>query len=445
MIKSYIKLAVKVLKRKKFFTFISLFGISFTLMILMLITSFLENELGKHAPLSEKDKMFFLDYVTMHLMVPDTTLKIDSTFLNEQVQYDTTRTYDEPQRSMSRSSYSFHLLDQHLRSVQGVDRYSFYSNGSTYNIFKDGQKLELDGIYTDANYWEVFDFTFLEGKPFSKTDIDNQVQYAILTDKVGKKYFGTTSNIVGQEIVIEKKHYKVVGLIEQPTTNHSAVQAGIFIPYTNLPSYYFADPTALLGPFSAVLVAKNEANKQIVRDDLERIGNQFTMPKPDEYNKLTIDNVTFNEQYADGLMDEDTPQESLTLAKWVLFFLLGLFILLPTLNLININISRILERSSEIGVRKSFGADSTQILLQFVFENIILTFLGGLIGLILALVAIYLLNESQFLPNTYLHLNGKVFFYSILICLGFGILSGIIPAYRMSRLPIATSLKQNAI
>lgn len=445
MIKSYFKLALKVLKRKKFFTFISLFGISFTLMILMLITSFLENELGKHAPLSEKDKMVFLDWVTTKLMVPDTILKIDSTLVDSQLQFDTTRTYDKRQISMSRSSYSYNLLDQHLRNIQGAEKYTFYASGFTYNIFKNGQKMILDGIYSDASYWEVFDFHFLEGGPFTKMDVTNQAQHAIISEKAGREYFGTTTNLVGQEIIVEKKHFKIVGVINQPTTNHDAVQADLFIPLTNMPSYFFDDPTDLMGAFQAVYIAKNESSKKIIKDDLKRISEQYDMPKPEEYNELKIENLTFNEQYANDLMDQDTPKESLSLAKWVLFFLLGLFILLPTLNLININISRILERSSEIGVRKSFGADSSQILLQFVFENIILTFLGGLIGLLLAIVAIYLLNDSQFLPNTYLHLNPKVFFYSFLICLGFGILSGIIPAYRMSKLPIVTSLKQNAI
>lgn len=445
MIKSYIKLALKVLQRKKFFTFISLFGISFTLMILTLLTSFLENELGKHAPLSDKDKMLFLKYVTMRQMVPDTILTIDSTLVNGQLTYDTTQTYDRRQRSMSRSSYSFHLLDQHLRRIQGVENYSFYAPGYIYTLFKNGQKISLDGIYTDGNYWNIFDFTFLEGGPYKTMDVKNQAQYAVITDKTGKEYFGASTNLVGREIIIENKHFKVVGVIQQPTTNHDAIQCNIYIPYTNMPPYVFDDPTELLGPFEAALVAPTEASKQIIRDDLERIGQHFAMPEPEEYNDLTLNNVTFTEQYADDLMDQDTPKESLSLAKWVLFFLLGLFILLPTLNLININISRILERSSEIGVRKSFGANASQILLQFVFENIILTFLGGVIGLVLAFLAIYLINDSQVLPNTYLHINGKVFFYSLLICLGFGILSGIIPAYRMSKLPIAQSLKQNVI
>lgn len=445
MIQSYFKLALKVLKRKKFFTFISLFGISFTLMILMLITSFLENELGKHSPMSDKDKMVFLEYVTIRLMVPDTILKIDSTMLNGQLQYDTTMTYDKNQRSMSRSSYGFPLLDKHLRSVQGVERYTFFAAGETYNIFKNGQKMVFDGIYTDATYWEVFDFNFLEGAAYTPTDVENQAQYAVISDKAAKEYFGTTTGVIGQEIIVERKHFKVVGLIQKPTTNQNAVQADLFIPYTNLPNYVFSDPTELLGQFEAVFVAMDANGKQIIRDDLKRIGEQYLMPKPEEYNELKIDNATFNEGYADSIIDEDTPQISLSYAKWILFFLLGLFILLPTLNLININISRILERSSEIGVRKSFGADSSQILLQFVFENIILTFLGGLIGLLFALLAIYLINDSQVLPNTLLRFNGKVFFYSLFICLGFGILSGVIPAYRMSKLSIADSLKQGAM
>ena len=361
------------------------------------------------------------------------------------MQFDTTRTYDKRQTSMSRSSYSFALLDNHLRSVQGVKQSTFYASGFAYNIFKNGQKIKLESIQTDANYWDVFDFHFLEGSPYTKQDVNNQAQYAIISDKAARVYFGTTNNLLGQEIVVEKKHYKVVGVIKQPTTNHSAVQADLYMPYTNMPSYLFDDPTEFLGPFQAVFVANNESSKKIIRDDLERISEQFVMPKPEEYNELDIEDLTFNEQYADILLYQDTPQESLSLAKWILFFLLGLFILLPTLNLININISRILERSSEIGVRKSFGADSLQLLLQFVFENVILTFIGGLIGLLLAFLAIYWINDSQVLQNTNLEINFKVFLYSVLICLGFGILSGIIPAYRMSKLPIAQSLKQNSI
>ena len=65
-----------------------------------------------------------------------------------------------------------------------------------------------------------------------------------------------------------------------------------------------------------------------------------------------------------------------------------LFMLLPTINLVNINISRIMERSSEIGVRKAFGASSSTIIGQFIVENIFLTLLGGLLGFVLSAVVL---------------------------------------------------------
>src|SRR5205807_5372739 len=82
-----------------------------------------------------------------------------------------------------------------------------------------------------------------------------------------------------------------------------------------------------------------------------------------------------------------------------------LFMLLPTINLVNINISRIMERSSEIGVRKAFGASSGKLVMQFVFENIILTLLGGIIGVIISLIAITFINHSDLIPNIELSMN----------------------------------------
>ena len=128
--------------------------------------------------------------------------------------------------------------------------------------------------------------------------------------------------------------------------------------------------------------------------------------------------------------------------KWTLIGLLSLFVLLPTLNLINLNISRIMERSAEIGVRKSFGATSKDILYQFIFENIILTLIGGVIGFLFALLIINMINSSQILEHSTLMFNYKIFFVSLLICFAFGILSGVIPAYRMSKLAIVNALKQ---
>ena len=118
-----------------------------------------------------------------------------------------------------------------------------------------------------------------------------------------------------------------------------------------------------------------------------------------------------------------------------------LFLLLPTLNLVNINISRIMERSSEIGVRKAFGASGRTLVGQFIIENLVLTFLGCLIGVMLSFGILQILNSTHIIANMQLSINGTVLLYALLICIFFGLLSGVYPAWRMSRLPVVNALK----
>jgi len=103
-------------------------------------------------------------------------------------------------------------------------------------------------------------------------------------------------------------------------------------------------------------------------------------------------------------------------------------------NLVNINMSRIIERSSEIGIRKSFGASSITLVGQFIVENIIVTLIGGLLSLVLAAVILGIVNQSQLLPDMTFTLNFRIFLTSMLIAIFFGFISGVYPAYKMSRL-----------
>jgi len=154
---------------------------------------------------------------------------------------------------------------------------------------------------------------------------------------------------------------------------------------------------------------------------------------------------TYNEMYAQNLYDDDDPTKSLSIMKWILFGLLAFFIILPTLNLINLNVSRIMERSSEIGVRKAFGAHQGNIIFQFIIENIIQTILGGLIGLGIAIALMKFINSSGFLGTNTMIFNTKFFIYSFILTIVFGVVSGFLPAYRMSKLNIVNALKENKL
>jgi putative ABC transport system permease protein len=110
-------------------------------------------------------------------------------------------------------------------------------------------------------------------------------------------------------------------------------------------------------------------------------------------------------------------------------------------NLVNINISRIMERASEIGVRKAFGAPSRTLVGQFLVENILLTLVGSVIGFVLSVLALRAVSQSGLFTYAHFSLNPRVFAYGILAALAFGLLSGVYPAWRMSRLNPVDALR----
>jgi putative ABC transport system permease protein len=164
MFSNYFKLAIKVLRRNPFFTFISLFGISFTLMTLMLITSFLQTELGRNKPLTNKDRLVFLDRCNAVLIVKDTIYEIDSSLVDGKMKYDTINTkFDERDENNWQSSLGYYLMDKHLRNLETARDYTFYNAGAIFDVFVNNNKLTMNTVHTDDGFWRLFDFEFLEG------------------------------------------------------------------------------------------------------------------------------------------------------------------------------------------------------------------------------------------------------------------------------------------
>lgn len=122
----------------------------------------------------------------------------------------------------------------------------------------------------------------------------------------------------------------------------------------------------------------------------------------------------------------------------IIVVLMIMFMVLPTVNLVNLNVSRIMERASEIGVRKAFGASSWVLVGQFVVENVLLTLIGGVLGFIFAVIILHLLTNSGLIQYAEFHMNYRIFFYGLCLVLFFGVFSGVYPAWKMSRLhPVA--------
>lgn len=443
MINNYIKLALRGLSRRKFLTFISLFGISFTLGILMVVLSFLQSELGSNAPLTYKDDLMYVSHIRLKKTYYDTITTVDTVMVNGIMVLDTTFETKSKGTGESNSTINSDLALKLFSDLNTAKHVTVFDASSKSDVFINSVKLQISIMYSNAAYWDIFEHPMLEGRSFSKTDVENKNQVLVISTKLAEDYFGRPNNVIGEEMVIDEKRFKVIGLYEHKGKVISFVSPDAVTPYTN--ANLDEQINIYFGSFSVIVQKKENIDDEDVKSEIKALASLVPLDHPDNkynYNEVQFEPETYYEMFASGVYYDRDSAKSLRIMKYVLGGLLIFFVLLPTLNLINLNVSRIMHRSSEIGVRKAFGAHNGNIIIQFIIENIVQTFIGGLLGLILAVVLINLLNNVGYMDDAVLEMNYKFFAYSFIATLLFGILSGFLPALRMSRLHIVNALKQ---
>jgi len=210
--------------------------------------------------------------------------------------------------------------------------------------------------------------------------------------------------------------------------------ADLFVPYTVSKADWRRKTYA--GSYTAVLLANSKSDLPKIQAEYASVVSKIP-PENKEFNVL----VSYADPYLKSFLAISNEGNGVAIIITVILAFALFIMLLPTLNLININISRIMERSSEIAVRKAFGASSRTLVWQFIVENIILTIIGAVIGLLLSFIIIQLINNANLIANIHLAINFTVLFYALIACLVFGLLSGVYPAWRMSKMHVVTALK----
>jgi putative ABC transport system permease protein len=198
----------------------------------------------------------------------------------------------------------------------------------------------------------------------------------------------------------------------------------------------------IMGGFHAVALARTTADLPVIREEFNSRVARVELPDKN-YKTLVAPFETRYDSMAreSPFADRTSPERQGSKLTWFLVIAALVFVTLPTVNLVNVNVSRILERASEIGVRKAFGAPARTLVGQFLVENILLTIVGGLIGLGLSMIALRIIADSGIFNYPHFTLNPRVFAYGVGLAIVFGIVSGVYPAWRMSRLNPVDALK----
>jgi putative ABC transport system permease protein len=410
MLKNYFKIAIAVLKRRKFFTFISLFGISFTLTILIVLTAFVDNITSPNYPEANRDRSLYI-----------TTLQ---------------------QRNLKNfgrhtGPASFYYLNHYVSTLKTPAKVAISSFFNPTNTYVKNKKLVINLKYTNDAFWDVLEFDFIEGKPYTLQQVNNGEKVAVISEDTKKDYFGDVGNVTGKYIEVDNVQYRVSGVVKSVPVIMPLSYADLYVPYTVSKTNY--KQPVIMGNYTAILLANSKS-------DLPKISSEYagvvSRIKPDQgFDKLITTASPYLASFLSSTPLGDPETGKVGKLTFIVSIFVLLFMLLPTLNLININISRIMERSSEIGVRKAFGASGMTLVGQFIVENIILTFLGALIGIVLSVIILQIINSVNLIPNMHLAVNLTVIMFSFFACIIFGILSGVYPAWRMSKLQVVTALK----
>jgi putative ABC transport system permease protein len=444
MIKNYFKVAVKVLWRNKLYTFISLFGISFTLMVLMLASAVLENELGNQPPISERARILFITSFKAEQYTRDEIVTRDTSYVDGVMKVDSAVSTKIREGSISSNASSrlpFRIFNEKIKPMKSPELVSVFIDRSPLDVYPDGTKLSLNGAYTDANYWKIFDFQFIEGVPISEKAIENQDKVLVLTKNVAEKYFGKQKSYLGMKFIWgQNGPFQVIGVVKDVHTSNRAVSADFFVPITWHPEYNSTE--SLFGECLVAFLAKDRNAVKQVEEELRQVENTF-LPTA-EFDRFMFLEKDATDIYAWNFMGSQLTRSGKKFLTYI-FVALGLFLIIPVLNLINLNVTRVFERSSEIGVRKAFGAKSRDLLLQFLFESILLTIVGGIIGAIMTLIALSLLNYAEVFGTVRFTFRSTVWVISLMITLAFGLVSGFLPAWRVSRTTVASALKSGKI
>ena len=311
------------------------------------------------------------------------------------------------------------------------------------------KELRADLRYTDAGFWQLFEFELLQGKPYPQEAVHSGLQEAVVSASLARQLFGTTE-VVGQTLQLNYVPYRICAVVGDVSVMAEASHADVWAPYTSTTTLYDNNTEALIGTVMCYILAHSSADFPAIRAEVERNVGKLNASKQDwelvlagqpdtRLDQLARDNGAFSEAHT-GLL----------VLRYSLIVLL--LMLVPAINMSGLTQSRMRQRMEELGVRRAFGATRGALVGQILLENLLQTLIGGAIGFGLSYAAVvglsgWLLDTGETVEGlgevfvgADMLFNPLIFLLAFVACLVLNLLSAGIPAWRAANNPIVESL-----
>ena len=411
MLRHYVLNAWGVFMRRKMFTAINLLCIVLTLVVLMVVTALLQHAFFPRGVEGKSER--FLQVFVLDAEGPHTNIN---------------------------SPLGYKIIEKYLKPMRSVEAVAVSGIPQTVAVYQQDRVSKVELRLTDAEYWKILDFRVLAGRVIDAGDVEQGRLNAVINASTARRLFGNAAgaSVIGRTVSVGGRGFTVIGVVADEM--HINAYADMWAPFTSAPSTDYKKQFS--GDFSALLLAKNPADLPLIRQEVAAISATIEYDDPKK--------ITSTRLWADSKMDliarntfGSNRSADSGAGGMVAAIVIGmlLFMLLPALNLVNLNMGRIMERRTEIGVRKAFGATSAQLVRQLIVENLLLCGIGGVLGLCGARLALWWLEGSGLIPYLAIDIDLAVFAWGLLLTFVFGLLSGAIPAWRMARLDPVHALK----
>ena len=278
------------------------------------------------------------------------------------------------------------------------------------------------------------------GNYFGENEIEEGKNVCVISDADAKRLFGT-DDVVGMNLDItcydSSKSFRIMGVTTQK-------ENGTFVSYTydgmpvtvNIPYSSMEDLAGAADEFYSLTIQGDKTlDSQIIADQVVHVLEKRHQCAGEEY---------FQVQSFQDVMQ--SMNEMLGMVTAFISFVAGISLLVGGIGVMNIMLVSVTERTREIGIRKSLGAKTSSIMLQFLAEAAILTVIGGLIGIILGILAAYgicsVISGSIGMTITP-GISPTVIFVATLFSCAVGVFFGIYPAKKAARLSPIEALRRN--
>ena len=281
------------------------------------------------------------------------------------------------------------------------------------------------GVNTE--YLPIREWAVEEGAMFGQDEIDNLSKVAVIGRTIQKNLFPEGDSPIGQTIRFKNIPFKIIGILAaKGESNFGQDQDDIIIaPYTTVQKRVLAQ--TYLQSIVASVITEDQAENAVnqVKTILERTHNIA----PDEENNFNV----FSQQ--ELISTFSSTSEMLTI---LLVAIASISLIVGGIGIMNIMYVSVKERTKEIGLRMAIGAKGKDILAQFLIESVLISITGGVVGVMIGLLATYVVN-------TFIGWPVSITFYSIvlsfLVCTITGVFFGWYPARKASDLEPITALR----